>query len=62
MIKTVLQVHLIGFFRRKELNRRETEQKAKAVKRHGGTSFIVVGRTYDPSIIDKVIKPKSKNP
>jgi hypothetical protein len=38
------------------------EQKAKAVKRYGGTSFIVIGRTYDPSIIYKVIKPKGKDP
>lgn len=57
--KTILQVHLIGFFRKKNLNQREIEQKSKSVKRYGGTSFVVVGRTYDPTIIENVIKPKS---
>lgn len=60
--KTILQMHIIGFFNKRRLNQRELEQKTKAVKRYGGTSFIVVGRTYDPSIIDKAIKPKSKDP
>jgi len=31
--KTILQVHLIGFFRKKNLNQRENEQKSKSVKR-----------------------------
>lgn len=60
--KTILQVHMIGFFNKRRLNQRESEQKTKAVKRYGGTSFIVIGRTYDPSIIDKAIKPKNKDP
>ena len=60
--KTILQVHLIGFFRKKNLNQREIEQKSKSVKRYGGTSFIVVGTTYDPAIIENVIRPKSKDP
>jgi hypothetical protein len=60
--KTILQVHLIGFFRKKNLNQREVEQKSKSVKRYGGTSFIVVGRTYNPAIIENVIRPKSKDP
>ena len=60
--KTILQVHLIGFFRKKNLNQREIEQKSKSVKRYGGTSFIVVGRAYDPAIIENVIRPKSKDP
>ena len=56
--KTILQVHIIGFFNKRRLNQRELEQKSKAVKRYGGTSFIVVGRTYDPSIMENVVKPK----
>ena len=60
--KTILQVHLIGFFRKKNLNQREIEQKSKSVKRYGGTSFIIVGRTYDPAIIENVIRPKRKDP
>ena len=51
--KTILQVHIIGFFNKRRLNQRELKQKTKAVKRYGGTSFIVVGRTYDPNIIDR---------
>lgn len=49
-------------FLEKKLNQREIEQKSKSVKRYGGTSFIVVGRTYDPGIIENVIRPKSKDP
>ena len=60
--KTIIQVHIVGFFNKRRLNQRELEQKSKAVKRYGGTSFIIVGRTYDPSIIEKVIKPKAKDP
>ncbi len=60
--KTILQVHIIGFFNKRRLNQRELEQKTKSVKRYGGTSFIVVGRTYDPSIIENVVKPKVKDP
>jgi hypothetical protein len=60
--KTILQVHIIGFFSKRRLNQREIEQKTRAVKRYGGTSFIVIGRTYDPSIIENTIKPKSKDP
>src|SRR5215208_4819968 len=58
--KTILQIHIIGFFNKRRLNQREVEQKTKAVKRYGGTPFIIVGRTYDPDIIEKAIKPKSK--
>ena len=60
--KTILQVHIIGFFNKRRLNQRDLEQKTKAVKRYGGTSFIIVGRTYDPSIMDRAIKPKSNDP
>ena len=60
--KTIIQVHIVGFFNKRRLNQRELEQKSKAVRRYGGTSFIIVGRTYDPSIIEKVIKPKAKDP
>ena len=33
----------------------------KSVKWYGGTSFIVIGRIYDPKIMEKTIKPKSKD-
>ena len=60
--KTILQVQTIVWYTKRRLNQRELEQKSKAVKRYGGTSFTVVGRTYDPSIMENVVKPKSKDP
>jgi hypothetical protein len=62
--KTIIQVHITGFFRKKgqQSNQKEKERQAAAVKRYGGTSFVIVGRTHDPSIIENVVKPKKKNP
>lgn len=53
--RTILQVHSSGFFnkRRKGLLR----SRQGAVKRYVGTTFVIVGRTHDPSIMDQVIKP-----
>jgi hypothetical protein len=60
--KTIIQVHITGFFRKKgQLTQREKERHTAAVKRYGGTSFVIVGRTHDPSIIENVVKPKKKN-
>jgi len=62
--KTIIQVHITGFFRKKgqQPSQKEKERHAAAVKRYGGTSFVIVGRTHDPSIIENVSKPKKKNP
>jgi hypothetical protein len=62
--KTIIQVHITGFFRKKgqQPSQKEKERHAAAVKRYGGTSFVIVGRTHDPSIIENVAKPKKKNP
>lgn len=63
--KTIIQVHITGFFRKKgqqQYNQKEKERHAAAVKRYGGTSFVIVGRTHDPSIMQTVVKPKKKNP
>ncbi len=60
--KTIIQVHITGFFRKKNYSQREIEQYKAAVKRYGGTTFVVIGRTHDPSIIDILIKPKKKSP
>jgi hypothetical protein len=63
--KTIIQVHITGFFRKKgqqQSNQKEKERHTTAVKRYGGTSFVIVGRTHDPSIIENVVKPKKKNP
>jgi hypothetical protein len=60
--KTIIQVHITGFFRKKNYSQREIEQHKAAVKRYGGTTFVVIGRTHDPSIMDILIKPKRKSP
>ncbi len=63
--KTIIQVHITGFFRKKgqqQYKQKEKEHHVAAVKRYGGTSFLIVGRTYDPAIMQAVLKPKKKNP
>jgi putative oligomerization/nucleic acid binding protein len=63
--KTIIQVHITGFFRKKgqrQSNQKEKERHTAALKRYGGTSFVIVGRTHDPSIIENAVKPKKKNP
>jgi hypothetical protein len=58
--RTILQVHIVGFFNKRRASARSVEQRDAASRRYGGTTFVVVGRTHDPSIIDLVIKPKKK--
>jgi putative oligomerization/nucleic acid binding protein len=61
--KTIIQVHITGFFRKKgQASQKERERYTAAVKKYGGTSFVIVGRTHDPSITESVVKPKKKNP
>jgi hypothetical protein len=55
---TIIQVHVIGFFNRRGGAKMEVEKRQAAAKRHGGTTFVVVGRTHDPSIIEQAVKPK----
>ena len=60
--RSIVQVHLTGFFRKKKYTPREIEQHKTATKRYGGTTFVVIGRTHDPSIMEMVVKPKKKIP
>ena len=62
--KTIIQVHVTGFFRKKgqQENEKEKARRAATIKRYGGISFVIVGRTHDPSIMEGVIKPKKRNP
>lgn len=60
--RSIVQVHLTGFFRKKKYTPREIEQHKTATKRYVGTTFVVIGRTHDPSIMEMVVKPKKKNP
>lgn len=61
---TIIQVHVTGYFRKKgqQAKQKEKASQAATIKRYGGTSFVIVGRTHDPSIMDSVIKPKKRNP
>src|SRR5919199_942846 len=58
--RTILQVHISGFFNKRRAGSKATEQRDKAARRYGGRTFVVVGRTHDPSIMDLVAKPKKK--
>src|SRR5919108_1800416 len=62
--KTIIQVHITGFFRKKgqQASQKEKARQALAIKRYGGTSFVIVGRTHDPSIMENVTKPRKKSP
>src|ERR671911_74112 len=62
--KTIIQVHVAGFFRKRgqQASQKEKARQASAIKRYGGTSFVIVGRTHDPSIMENVTKPRKKNP
>ena len=60
--RSIVQVHLTGFFKKKKYSPREIEQHKTTIKRYGGTTFVVIGRTHDPSIMEMVVKPKKKNP
>src|ERR671918_1467247 len=58
--RTILQVHIVGFFNKRRASARSVGKRDAASRRSGGTTFVVVGRTHDPSIMDLVIKPKKK--
>jgi hypothetical protein len=59
--RTIIQVHIAGFFNRKRtVAGRESDKTLQAAKRYGGTTFVIVGRTHDPAIMDLVAKPKKK--
>jgi len=38
------------------------EKHRSAVKRYRGITFVIVGSTHDPSIMDKIVTPKKKDP
>jgi hypothetical protein len=59
--RTIIQVHVAGFFNKKRTaTGREAEKRQATSKRYGGTTFVIVGRTHDPVIMDLVAKPKKK--
>jgi hypothetical protein len=60
--RTILQVHITGFFKKRTYSQSQIEQHKAAIKRYGGTTFVVIGRTHDPSIMDFVTRPKQNSP
>ena len=60
--RTILQVHITGFFKKRKYSPGELEKHRATVKRYGGTTFVIVGRTHDPSIMSKIVTPKKKDP
>ena len=58
--RTILQVHIAGYFNKRQANARARVQRETTARRYGGTTFVVVGRTHDPSIMNSVTKPKKK--
>ncbi len=59
--RTIIQVHIAGFFNKKRTaTGRESEKRQATARRYGGTTFVIVGRTHDPAIMDLVTKPKKK--
>jgi hypothetical protein len=59
--KTILQVHIAGFFNKKGARPSPSARRADAAsRRYGGTTFVIVGRSHDPSIMDVLIKPRKK--
>lgn len=57
--RTIIQVHITGFFNKKGGSApREAAKREAAAKRYGGTTFVIVGRTHDPAIMEQVIKPR----
>ena len=57
--RSILQVHIAGFFNKNRASPKAVEKREASARRYGGRTFVVVGRTHDPSIMDAVIKPKN---
>jgi hypothetical protein len=58
--RTILQVHIAGFFTKRHVPSSAVKKRQATAKRYGGTTFVVVGRTHDPSIMGLVTKPRKK--
>ena len=57
---SILQIHIAGYMGRGRPTPKELVSREKSAERYGGRTFTVVGRTHDPSIADRVIKPRKK--
>ncbi|MDH2902198.1 MAG: hypothetical protein PXY39_14625 [archaeon] len=57
--RSILQVHTAGYFGKSRLTPKEVSQREKTSARHDGRTFVVVGRTHDPTFPSKLI-PRRK--
>ena len=57
---TILQFHISGFFNKSQPSDKEIEKRKESFQRYGGTTFVIVGRTHDPSIVHNLISPKKR--
>ncbi|HXG07610.1 MAG TPA: hypothetical protein VNI77_09830 [Nitrososphaera sp.] len=57
---TIRHVYIAWFFSKRKLDKREQEKRQAAVKRYGGTTFVVVGENTRPVINGTGDKPKKK--
>lgn len=58
--RSILQVHVAGYFGRGITTVREVTARERAAARYGGRTFTVVGRTHDPEFLKRLIPPKRK--
>ncbi|MCL5068879.1 MAG: hypothetical protein M1368_11095 [Thaumarchaeota archaeon] len=58
--RSILQVHVAGYFGRGMRPPREIVARERAAARYGGRTFTVVGRTHDPELLAKLIPPRKK--
>lgn len=60
--RTIIQAHIPGYFNKNKgaTSGREAEKRQAAAKRYGGTTFVIVGRTHDPTIVNLLARPKKK--
>ena len=58
--RSILQVHIAGYIGTSS-KPREVQARERAAARYGGRTFTILGRTHDPSIMDRVIKPRKQD-
>ena len=58
--RSILQVHISGYFGRGTRRPKEVAGRERAAARYGGRTFTVLGRTHDPDFPKRLITPKKK--
>ena len=58
--RSILQAHVAGSFGQRSQSPKELDRRAKAQTKYGGRTFTVLGRTHDPSFVQRLIPPRPK--